>query len=144
MVNWTKLQNGSDIRGVAMEGIPGEEVNLTEEIAKQLGKAYSHWLSGKLAKSDITVAVGMDSRLTGSALKKAFMEGLIEVGADVYDCGIASTPAMFMTTVDENFSIDAGVMLTASHLPFNRNGLKFFTSEGGANKGDISEILALA
>lgn len=86
----------------------------------------------------------MDSRLTGPVLKKALMIGLTNTGIDVYDCGIASTPAMYMTTVDKDYDIDAGVMLTASHLPFNRNGLKFFTSEGGANKSDITEILDLA
>ncbi|MGQ1786065.1 phosphoglucomutase [Saccharicrinis sp. GN24d3] len=143
-VNWKKLQNGSDIRGVAMEGIQGETLNLTNEVVKQLGKAFAHWLNRKLNKAKITVAVGMDSRLTGPSLKKAFMLGLTDVGVDVYDCGIASTPAMFMTTVDHDYSIDAGVMLTASHLPFNRNGLKFFTEEGGADKSDITEILDLA
>ncbi|MCW3806850.1 phosphoglucomutase [Plebeiibacterium marinum] len=141
---WKKLQNGSDIRGVAMEGIPGENINLTEEVSEILGKAFAHWLCKKEDKESLCVAVGMDSRLTGPLLKKAFISGLTSVGVDVYDCGIASTPAMFMATVDKNYSIDAGVMLTASHLPYNRNGLKFFTGEGGANKSDITEILTLA
>ena len=144
MTDWKKLQNGSDIRGVALEGVEGEPVNLTVEVIRQIGNAFAAWLNKKLDKSEITVAVGMDSRLSGPSLKGAFSKGLTEMGADVCDCGIASTPAMFMTTVDRNFSIDAGVMLTASHLPFNRNGLKFFTKEGGLNKGDIKEILELA
>ncbi|CCQ65113.1 phosphoglucomutase/phosphomannomutase family protein [Crocosphaera watsonii WH 0402] len=42
--DWKKLQNGSDIRGVALEGIPGESVNLTPEIAKILGQAFISWL----------------------------------------------------------------------------------------------------
>ena len=128
-----------------MEGIEGEVVNLSNSVVEQLGKAFAHWLKQKKKRpSDLKVAVGMDSRLTGVALKTAFSQGLNSMGVDVYDCGIASTPAMFMATIDENYSIDAGVMLTASHLPFNRNGLKFFTSEGGAEKSDISEILELA
>ncbi|TLX71637.1 phosphomannomutase/phosphoglucomutase [Labilibacter sediminis] len=144
-VNWKKLQNGSDIRGVAMEGVKGELVNLSVPVVEQLGRAYAQWLKQKLAQRDqLAVAVGMDSRLTGPTLKKAFIDGVTNMGVDVYDCGVASTPAMFMTTVDKVYSIDAGVMLTASHLPFNRNGLKFFTSEGGANKSDISEIIELA
>ncbi|WP_066627528.1 phosphohexomutase domain-containing protein [Labilibacter marinus] len=143
-VNWKKLQNGSDIRGVAMKGIPGEEVNLTNDVAETLGKAFAHWLNQTLGKTYLTVGVGMDSRLTGPSLKEAFTKGLTSVGVNVYDCGIASTPAMFMTTVDQDFAIDAGVMLTASHLPFNRNGLKFFTNKGGADKSDITEILSLA
>jgi phosphomannomutase len=144
-VNWEKLQNGSDIRGVAMEGVPGEPVNLSEHVIEKLGKAFATWLKGKKQKtSKFVVAVGMDSRLTGPVLKNAFISGLTQSGVDVFDCGLASTPAMFMTTVDKQYSIDAGVMLTASHLPFNRNGLKFFTSEGGANKSDITDILNYA
>ncbi|MCW3786597.1 phosphoglucomutase [Plebeiibacterium sediminum] len=144
-VNWKKLQNGSDIRGVAMEGIQGESVNLSKDVVEQLGKAFAQWIRLKRPnQSTYVVAVGMDSRLTGPDLKDAFACGLSAMGVDVYDCGIASTPAMFMTTVDKNYSIDAGVMITASHLPFNRNGLKFFTCEGGANKSDITEILTIA
>ncbi len=144
-VNWKKLQNGSDIRGVAMEGIQGESVNLSIDVVEQLGKAFAHWIRLKFpGQSKYCVAVGMDSRLTGPALKDAFAFGLSNLGVDVYDCGIASTPAMFMTTVDKEHTIDAGVMITASHLPFNRNGLKFFTEEGGANKADITEILTIA
>ncbi len=144
-LNYKKLQNGSDIRGVAMEGIKGEEVNLSEKVAEKLGKAFAHWLiQKKQADAKLIVAVGMDSRITGPKLKDAFACGLTEMGLDVFDCEIASTPAMFMATVDKKHSIDAGVILTASHLPFNRNGLKFFTSDGGLNKSDISAILELA
>ena len=53
---------------------------------------------------------------------------------------MASTPAMFMTTVDDELAVTGGVMITASHLPFNRNGLKFFTKEGGLEKADIAEV----
>ncbi|WP_066630666.1 phosphohexomutase domain-containing protein [Labilibacter marinus] len=144
-VNWKKLQNGSDIRGVAMQGVVGEAINLSVEVVEQLGKAFAQWLKLKKTRgSQLSVAVGMDSRITGPALKNAFMHGLTAMAVDVFDCDIASTPAMFMTTVDKNYQIDAGVMLTASHLPFNRNGLKFFTAEGGANKADITDILEFA
>ena len=43
-INWKQLQNGSDIRGVALEGIPDEQVNLTTEGANTLGKAFVNWL----------------------------------------------------------------------------------------------------
>ena len=49
--NWNKLQNGSDIRGVAIEGVPNENVNLTPEIAKILGQSFAIWLSQKIDKS---------------------------------------------------------------------------------------------
>lgn len=91
-----------------------------------------------------TLAVGTDSRLSGPELKKAFIEGATAVGLTVYDCGLASTPAMFMTTVDDRQPVTGGVMITASHLPFNRNGIKFFTRDGGLEKQDIAEILDIA
>ena len=143
-MNWKKLQNGSDIRGVALEGIEGEAVNLTAEVVKILGKAFVQWLMNRGHKLPLSVSVGSDSRLSGPALKEAFIAGMAESGARVNDCGLASTPAMFMTTVLGKQTSAAGVMLTASHLPFNRNGLKFFTPNGGLDKKDITEILSIA
>lgn len=143
MDDWKKLQNGSDIRGVAMEGIAGEEINLTLEVARQLGASFAAWLdqNGKGLKK---VAVGSDSRISGPSLKEAFITGLTQSGYDVLDCGLASTPAMFMTTIAPNLKVEGGVMLTASHLPFNRNGMKFFTEKGGFDKSHISDLLQIA
>ena len=49
--NWKKLQNGSDIRGVAIDGVPNEPVNLTPEVAHRLGQSFTTWLATKLGKS---------------------------------------------------------------------------------------------
>jgi len=141
--NWKKLQNGSDIRGVALEGIPGESVNLPPEVATILGKSFATWLD-RNGKGLRKVAVGTDSRISGPKLKKAFMDGLTLSGVDVVDCGLASTPAMFMTTIDPGLGVEGGVMLTASHLTFNRNGMKFFTEKGGFDKNNIHELLLIA
>ena len=143
-MDWKKLQNGSDIRGVALEGVAGESVNLTPAIAEILGKSFVKWLNGFSHQTEVSVAVGTDSRISGPTIKNAFIKGLSESGAKVFDCGLASTPAMFMTTVSGEKSTTAGVMITASHLPFNRNGLKFFTNQGGLDKKDITEILRIA
>ena len=144
--DWKKLQNGSDIRGVAMEGIEGQHVNLTEEKVEIIAGAFAGWLSDRLHKETgaLTVAVGMDSRLTGPALKTAVINGLTAAGVHTVDCKMASTPAMFMTTVTPGYEYDGSIMLTASHLPFNRNGMKFFTKEGGLEKGDIKALLERA
>ena len=143
---WQQLQNGSDIRGVALEGVAGERVNLTPEIAYRLGQGFVGWLGKKMGKesADLVVSVGRDSRLSGPALRDGLTAGMRSLGVKVYDFAIASTPAMFMSTVTEGYECDGAIMLTASHLPFNRNGLKFFTAEGGLNKPDITEILSLA
>ncbi len=143
-MNWEKLQNGSDIRGVALEGIEGEHVNLTPEAAETIAKSFVKWLRTTTGEQQITVAVGTDCRLSGESLKEAFVKGATLSGANVLDCGLASTPAMFMTTVSEHTKASASVMVTASHLPFNRNGLKFFTPNGGLDKKDIAAILSIA
>ncbi|MBW2456292.1 MAG: phosphomannomutase/phosphoglucomutase [Deltaproteobacteria bacterium] len=141
--DWKRLQNGSDLRGVALEGIAGQAVNLTPEVATTLGRAFAQWLKAKRQQVG-NVAVGTDSRLSGPSLRQALIQGLTESGLDVIDCGLASTPAMFMTAIHPELNVDGAVMLTASHLPFNRNGMKFFTSEGGFDKSDIHELLQLA
>ena len=141
--NWKRLQNGSDIRGVSVEGIPGEEVNLDETRVEILGRSFYQWLSNR-GHANPSVAVGMDSRISGARLRQSFVLGFSAQGGRVVDCGMASTPAMFMATRFPEIDVLAGVMLTASHLPYNRNGLKFFTGDGGLNKTDITEILEIA
>lgn len=143
-MDWKKLQNGSDIRGVALDGIEGENVNLTPDVSNKLARVFIKWMQKRIGKENITLAIGVDSRISGPALKNSFIDGCIATGMKIYDCGLASTPAMFMTTVDKDINVDAGVMVTASHLPFNRNGLKFFTSEGGLEKEDIAALLTMA
>ena len=144
MDKYFKLQNGSDVRGVAIEGVEGESVNLTPDIARTLGYAFSQWLEKNLGKTGLKVAVGNDSRLSADDIKAAVFQGLEKGGCEGFDSGLSSTPAMFMSTVFENHAYDGSIMLTASHLPFNRNGLKFFIREGGLGKQDITEILTLA
>lgn len=139
-MDYRKLQNGSDIRGVAL----GEGTNLTIQAARDLALAFAAWLKQKKGTSRLTIAIGMDSRVTGPDLKKACIDGFLSAGADVIDCGMASTPAMFMTTVTDGFMCDGSVMVTASHLPMNRNGLKFFTNEGGLEKEDIARLIQIA
>lgn len=144
--DYKKLQNGSDIRGVAMEGVPGESVNLGKEETFRLTRGFALWLSEKLGKpaKELKISVGHDSRLTAEELKETIAETLVHIGVKVYDCGLASTPAMFMSTIFPEYACDGAIMITASHLPFNRNGFKYFDKEGGLNKADISAIIAYA
>lgn len=146
MADLLKLQNGSDIRGVAVEGVEGENVNLTPEIAKQIGCAYVSWLEKKTGTNpaEMTIGVGRDSRISGEALAEGLTYGILSAGAHVKDCGLATTPAMFMSLVFSETLFDGAAMITASHLPYNRNGIKFFDSDGGLEHEDITEILTLA
>ena len=144
-MDYSKLQNGSDIRGIALEGIEGQHINLTETACKDIGRGFALWLIRKTGKKEnLKVAVGRDSRLSGPDLCNWICQAMVDQGLEVTDFGMASTPAMFMATVTEGYAYDGTVMITASHLPFNRNGFKFFTAEGGLEKGDIKEILTYA
>ncbi len=144
-MDYSKLQNGSDIRGVALEGVEGQHINLTEQACRDIGRGFAFWLMKKTGKtSDIRVAVGRDSRLSGETLCGWLCDAMVQQGICVTDFGMASTPAMFMATVTQGHCYDGTVMITASHLPYNRNGFKFFTKDGGLEKSDIKEILTFA
>ena len=144
--DFKKLANGSDIRGVAVAGVAGEPVTLTPEAANRIAAGFVRLLSEKTGKqpAELRIAVGHDSRISALAIKDSVLTGLTHTGAHGIDCVLASTPAMFMATIFEDTAADGSIMITASHLPYNRNGLKFFTAAGGADKADIQKILAYA
>jgi phosphomannomutase len=141
-----KLQNGSDIRGTAVEGVEGEHVNLTEDACNRIGQAFALWLAAKLGRqvTSLKIGIGRDARISGPALSTAAAHGLTAQGCKVIDCKLATTPAMFMSIVFPETKYDGAVMITASHLPFNRNGIKFFDKDGGLEHKDISTILKKA
>ncbi|MBO5460253.1 MAG: phosphomannomutase/phosphoglucomutase, partial [Ruminococcus sp.] len=140
---YLKLQNGSDVRGVALEGIEGENVNLTPEIAQNIASAFAEYLAEKSGKEmeSLTISVGHDSRLSADMLKSGVLTGLQKQGCKPIDCELSSTPSMFMSTVLPELDYDGAIMITASHLPFNRNGMKFFSKEGGLESKEIKIIL---
>lgn len=147
-VNYKQFLSGTDIRGIALEGVEGEHINLTDEVCTAIAAAYALWLSEKLQKptDELTVAVGHDSRVSADRIASAVFSGLTAAGITVLDCGLSSTPAMFMITQqisssESMLNADGAIQITASHHPFNRNGLKFFTAEGGLNSSDVSAIL---
>ncbi|MCI8554390.1 MAG: phosphomannomutase/phosphoglucomutase [Clostridiales bacterium] len=141
---WKAFRSGTDIRGCAMEGAAGEPVTLTDQAVERMASGFLLWLSERrgCAAGELTVSVGRDSRLSGPRIRDAVVHALTAGGAHVLDCGMASTPAMFMTTVD--LGCDGAVQITASHHPWQRNGLKFFVPEGGLEGADIEAILTHA
>ncbi|MBQ8885102.1 MAG: transketolase [Clostridia bacterium] len=142
--NYSELKNGSDVRGVALAGVAGEDVNLTSEAAEDIAAAFAIWLCKRVGKDKVRISVGHDSRLSSPKLSKAVEHGITKTGNDAELTGLSSTPSMFMLLKDGTRSSDGSIMITASHLPFNRNGLKFFTAQGGLESADISELLSLA
>ena len=136
------LQNGSDIRGVA---ISHEEfqANLTEKEVKLIGTGILAWLKQvkKIESRPIKIAIGHDSRLSANMIKQSLIEAFLKEDVLIFDTGLSTTPAMFMATQFEEFGADCGIMITASHLPYYYNGIKLFTYEGGAEHEDIDYIL---
>ncbi|KAL9260238.1 hypothetical protein AKJ16_DCAP10801 [Drosera capensis] len=149
--DFLKLQNGSDIRGVAVAGVEGEPVSITEPVSEAIAAAFAAWLLDKKkpdASKRLRVSIGHDSRISASKLQDSVSRGLASYGIDVLQYGLASTPAMFNSTLTEKEEyfcpVDGSIMITASHLPYNRNGFKFFTNTGGFGKTDIKDILERA
>lgn len=140
-MDYSKFKSGSDIRGYAL----GDETNplyMSDEMVMRSAAAFAKWLKTETDKNDIFVSVGHDSRLSAERIKSAVIKALTSNGVRVADCSLASTPAMFMTTVE--MGCDGAVQITASHHPKDRNGLKFFTREGGLDGTDIADILKAA
>lgn len=138
-----QLKSGTDIRGTASDCF-GAEVTLDAYSAEIIARAFVKWLSCKLQKKSLIIAVGNDSRTTAKVLLKGFAKGVWESGCKVIYTGLSSTPSMFMLLKNEKWHCDASVMITASHLPADRNGLKFFTDGGGLGSDDIDDILEIA
>ncbi len=142
MADLMYLKSGTDIRGSAFS-TDGQPVDLTAERLQSITWAFANHLERKIGKyEDLKVAIGYDPRISSISIKYVVENVLLAMGYKVYDCGLSSTPSMFMSII--NFDVDAAIEITASHLPMNMNGLKFFTREGGFSGDDIKAILTRA
>lgn len=115
----SRLFGTDGVRGVANK-------DLSPLLAFKLGRAGAQVLS-KLHKKPIMV-VGKDTRISGDLLEAALIAGMCSQGADVLKVGIMPTPAIAYLT--RHFNADAGVVISASHNPFEYNGIKFFDKNG--------------
>lgn len=124
---------GTDgIRGVA------NRYPVTPEIALRLGKAVGHVMESE-AKPSKRVLIGKDTRLSGYMLETALTSGLVSSGMDVFLVGPLPTPAVAHLTRTMNAAV--GIMLTASHNPFDDNGIKLFDAHGFKLRDEIEEKL---
>lgn len=141
-MDYRKLKSGSDVRGVAV----GEGATLTPDVAKTLGMAFARYVAGKTGKpvERVSIALGRDSRVSGPQLLEAAAQGIASAGAKAVDYGMCTTPAMYMAILTDGFRPDGSIMVTASHHPWQLNGLKFFTAEGGLGFHELDEVLDLA
>ena len=114
-------------RGVA-------NTELTAELAMNIGRAAAMVLVNDEVKHP-TILIGKDTRLSGDMLEGALIAGLCSVGANVKLLGVVPTPAVAYLV--KKYNADAGVMISASHNPFEFNGIKIFSSE------DINSLMTL-
>lgn len=114
-------------RGVA-------NVELTAELAMNIGRAAAMVLISDEVEHP-TILIGKDTRLSGDMLEGALVAGLCSVGANVELLGVVPTPAVAYLV--NKYNADAGIMISASHNPFEFNGIKIFSSEGTKLPDDL-------
>ena len=140
-MDYKELKSGTDIRGTALNHL-NNEINLTKTAVEDIANAFGLWAKSRISSN--TVAVGCDSRLSSPDIKSTVIDCLKNSGYKVLDCGLCSTPSMFMTTKFPAVNASCAIMITASHHPSDKNGLKFFLPSGGLGSEDIAEIVAMA
>ena len=106
-------------------GIANKE--LTCELAMNIGRAAAMVLTEQSDKKPVVI-IGKDTRLSSDMLEGAIIAGLCSVGADVITLGVVPTPAVALLV--RNYNADAGIMISASHNPYEFNGIKIFSSNG--------------
>lgn len=112
---------GTDgVRDIANSG------NMKPEVVLKIARTYGFFL--KEAKEKPVVVVGRDTRLSGYSLTSALIAGLLSSGCDVIDAGVLSTPGISFLVRELN--ADGGAVVSASHNPYEYNGVKFFNSLG--------------
>lgn len=116
-----------DIRGV----VPA---TLTESVARSIGRTFG---MAALAEGERVVAVGRDGRLSGPALSQALMAGLVDVGVEVIDVGMCTTPMLYFAAAT---LCTSGIMVTGSHNPKDYNGFKMVLAGRAIHGAEIQAL----
>ncbi|TDP57910.1 phosphoglucosamine mutase [Aminicella lysinilytica] len=120
---------GTDgVRGVANS-------ELTPELAFNLGKAGAYVLSDEGSRP--TIIIGKDTRISGDMLENALAAGILAVGGNVIKVGVIPTPAVAYLV--KYYDAQAGIVISASHNPYEYNGIKFFNGKGFKLADSIEE-----
>src|SRR5437867_12553933 len=118
----TQLFGTDGIRGVA------NEEPLTPELAFRLGRQLVATLQFDHGADRVRLVIGRDTRRSGPLLEAALIAGGLSAGADCYSVGVLPTPGIAVLT--RRLEAHGGIVLSASHNPFEDNGIKLFSSEG--------------
>src|SRR3989454_5373374 len=118
----TRLFGTDGIRGVA------NEEPLTPELAFRVGRQLVATLQFDHGADRVRLVIGRDTRRSGPLLEAALIAGGLSAGADCYSVGVLPTPGIAVLT--RRLEAHGGIVLSASHNPFEDNGIKLFSSEG--------------
>jgi phosphoglucosamine mutase len=129
---------GTDgVRDVANRGL------MTPEMALRLGRSYALFLIERGVSRPV-IAVGRDTRRSGPMIEMALVSGFLSAGAEVVSLGVIPTPGV--SFVVRRLSCDGGAVVSASHNPFEYNGIKFLGRDGcklsDDDEAEIEEYLA--
>ncbi len=131
-----KLFGTDGIRGVVNE-------TLNAELAFEVGAAAAQVLAQNTGKAKPLFTIGKDTRISSDMLEGSLIAGLCSAGADVLHLGVIPTPAVAFLTVENH--ADAGIVISASHNPFEHNGIKLFNAQGfklsDALENEIEDIV---
>jgi phosphoglucosamine mutase len=116
-----KLFGTDGVRGIANR-------DLTPELACALGKAGTSVLSKARGVASPVVVIGKDTRISGDMIEDGLSAGIQSMGGTVVRAGVVPTPAIAFLVRD--MGADCGVVISASHNPFEYNGVKFFNGDG--------------
>ena len=124
-----KLFGTDGIRGVVGE-------TLTAELAYRVGQAITIVLTEQKGSAP-TITIGKDTRISSDMLESALMAGICAMGGSVMPFGTIPTPAVAFLTVQEE--ADAGIVISASHNPYEHNGIKIFGAQGYKLSDEMEE-----
>src|SRR5436309_5716738 len=128
------MLNPHVFRAYDVRGLVGQDIN--PDVFRQVGRAYATLIRRQGGRR---VAVGQDNRVSSSALKAGFVEGVRAAGVDVVDVGLVTTPILYFATA--HWKLDGGANITGSHNPIAYNGVKMV--HRGAAPLSEDEIQAL-
>ncbi len=115
-------------------GLRGLSEALTDQLIAQYVSVFTSLFSHKG-----TMLIGSDLRASSPRISRAVASGAAAKGVGVIDCGVLPTPALALAAMDRS---TLAIMVTGSHIPADRNGLKFFTADGEITKTDEARLAA--
>ena len=114
-----KLFGTDGIRGIA------NREPITAEVAFHIGRTGAYLFKDK---ADPKILIGKDTRISGDMLEAALIAGICSAGVDVLRVGIAPTPVVAYLT--RAYHANCGIVISASHNPFDHNGVKYIRGDG--------------